>query len=54
MVAHTGYLIFARPVLMEPDKLYEDSETEAEVDDVQLAGEILEDEAGGDLQVIEP
>jgi tRNA (adenine57-N1/adenine58-N1)-methyltransferase catalytic subunit len=54
MVAHTGYLIFARPVLMEPDKLYEDSETEAEVEDVQLAGEILEDEAGGDLQVIEP
>jgi tRNA (adenine57-N1/adenine58-N1)-methyltransferase catalytic subunit len=54
MVAHTGYLIFARPVLMEPDKLYEDSETEAEVEDVQLAGEILEDETGEDLQVIEP
>jgi tRNA (adenine57-N1/adenine58-N1)-methyltransferase catalytic subunit len=30
MVAHTGYLIFARPVLIEPDKLYEDSELDEE------------------------
>jgi tRNA (adenine57-N1/adenine58-N1)-methyltransferase catalytic subunit len=28
MVAHTGYLIFARPVLLEPDKIYEDLELE--------------------------
>jgi tRNA (adenine57-N1/adenine58-N1)-methyltransferase catalytic subunit len=53
MVAHTGYLIFARPVLIEPDKLYEDSGLEGESPSHDLA-QMPEEQAGDDEARIEP
>jgi tRNA (adenine57-N1/adenine58-N1)-methyltransferase catalytic subunit len=48
MVAHTGYLIFARPVLIEPDKLYEEGDLE---EDAEKSAGVMEE--GGDIPGIE-